>query len=211
MSHILRSVGFSALIALVPLSSQAELFGLIAGREATPAKTSNLSVELGIVDGQVDDSDYQNIAARLNYKLSPEIVVSATAGTSEFGVTDGAPLGASLLYYLSNQRISDRVEIAGKVSYNAGRYSLGELEVDLTSLGLEVLVSGATPLMSNGLSWYSNVGYHRITVDFGRSDVSHELGLGAGLVLPNALGNAYIGVENIDGLSFGLGIRYFVQ
>lgn len=201
----------SALIALVPLSSQAELFGLIAGSEATPAKTSDLSVELGIVDGELDGLDYQNIAARFSYKLSPEVVVSATAGTSEFGVTDGAPLGASLLYYLSNQRISDRVEIAGKASYHAGSYSLRNVEADLTSLGLEVLVSGATPLMRNGLSWYSNVGYHRVTLDFGRSDVSHEVGLGAGLVLPNALGNAYIGMEHIDGLSFGLGIRYFVQ
>lgn len=200
-----------ALLGMLPISAQAELLGLIAGREATPAKTSDLTVELGIANGEVDDADYQNIAARVNYRLSPELVVSATAGTGEFGVTDGAPLGLSVLYYLSNQRISDRVEIAGKASYHAGSFSFRELEADLTSLGLEVLVSGAEPLMDNGLSWYSNAGYHRITVDFGRSDVSHELGLGAGLVLPNALGEAYIGLEHIDGLSFGLGIRYFVR
>lgn len=211
MSHLLKSSCLLALLAMLPFAAQAELLGLVAGREATPANTSDLTVELGIANGEVLDLDYQNIAARVNYRLSPELVVSATAGTGEFGVTDGAPLGISVMYHLSNQRISERIEIAGKASYHAGDFSFRELDVDLTALVLEVLVSGAQPLMDNGLSWYSNAGYHRITVDFGGSDVNHELGIGAGLVLPNALGEAYVGLEHIDGLSFGLGIRYFVQ
>ena len=211
MTHLLRSSCLLALFTLLPNVGQAEILGLIAGREAKPAITNELSVELGIVNGELDDADYQNIAARVNYKLSPELVVSATLGTGEFGLSDGTPFGASVLYFLANQRISENLNIAGKASYHGGEYSFRELDGDLTALALEVLVSGAQPLMDNGLAWYSNAGYHRITVDFSGSDTSHELGLGAGLVLPNALGEGYLGLEFIDGLSFGLGIRYFVQ
>ena len=50
--------------ALLPIAAHAELYGLLAGREATPAKTIDLTVELGIVDGKFDNEDYQNIAAR---------------------------------------------------------------------------------------------------------------------------------------------------
>lgn len=205
--------GVYAIVSVAVLSStvHAEYLGLIPGREANPAKTTDLTVELGFVSGDLGDVDYQNIAARVNYRLSPEVVLTGTAGIAEFAQTDGVPLGIGVSYHLSNQRISEKVELAGRASYHFGDFSLRDLEGDLTSLALEVLVSGAKPLMDNGLAWYSNVGYHRITVDFGRSDSTNELGIGAGLVLPTGLGEAYFGVEHIDEMSFGLGIRYFVQ
>ncbi len=198
-------------IALLSSAAHAEYLGLLAGREASPANTSDLTVELGLVTGDLGDLDYQNIAARVNYRLSPELVLTGTVGTSEFGDTDGVPLGIGALYFLSNQRISQKVHIAGKASYHFGDYSLRQLDGELSSLALDVLVSGREPLMSNGLAWYSSVGFHRITVDFGISDSATELALGAGLVLPTGLGEAYLGAAFIDELTIGLGFRYFVQ
>ena len=189
----------------------AEYLGLIAGREATPANTTDLSVEFGIVFGDLGTLDYQNIAARLNYRYTPELMISGTVGVSEFGDSDGVPIGLGLIYHLSKQRISQAVEIAAKASYHAGDYSVGSTDGDLSSTAFEVLVSGANPLAANGLSWYSNVGFHRMSIDFGSSDSANEPGLGAGLVLPTGLGEAYIGFEHIDQLTIGLGIRYFIS
>ncbi|MFK7861100.1 MAG: hypothetical protein AB8B64_19945 [Granulosicoccus sp.] len=199
------------IIALLCPTVQAEFLGLLPGREATPVNVTDLSVELGFVTGRLEGSDYQNIAARVNYRLSPEMVLTATVGTGEFGLTDGVPLGVGLSYHLSNQRISEKVAIAGRVSYHFGDFALRQLEGEISSFMLEVLVSGAKPLMSNGLTWYSNVGYHLITVDFGRSDSTNEAGIGGGLVLPAGLGEAYVGAEFIDEAMLGIGVRYFVQ
>lgn len=219
-SEYVKGTGWSAVfpaiiaalfITMLPLSSKAEYLGLVSGREANPGKMTKASIELGFVAGDLGLSDYQNIALRFNYRATPELVVSATAGISEFGVTDGIPLGLGLMYHLSNQRISQKVEIAGKISYHSGDFSVGNSEGDLSSLALEVLVSGAQPLTSNGLAWYSNVGIHRVGVDFGRSDANSEFGLGAGLVLPTGLGEAYVGFDFIDEFTVGLGFRYFIS
>ena len=198
-------------IGLPSSSALAEYLGLIAGREATPAKITNFSVDLGVVFGELSQEDYQNIAARLNYRLTPTLLISGTVGVSEFGDSDGVPFGLGLLYHFDRQRISPAIELAAKANYNAGDYSVGRVNGDLRNLSLEFLVSGRRPLLSNGLSWYSNVGFHRITVDFDRKDSANELGVGAGLVLPNGLGEAFFGVEFIDKLTVGLGIRYFVS
>jgi hypothetical protein len=115
------------------------------------------------------------------------------------------------MYHLSNQRISQKVEIAGRASYHSGDFSVADSEGDLSSLSFEVLVSGAKPLAANGLAWYSNFGFHRVGQDFGRSSSNSDFGLGAGLVLPTGLGEAYFGLDFIDEVTFGLGIRYFIS
>lgn len=215
-----RTVGMALLTVLVLPTAHvhAEYLGLLAGREATPAKSTDLSVELGFVNGDLGDIDYQNIAARVNFRLSPEVVLAGTVGVSEYGQTNGIPFGLSVSYYLSNQRISQKVELAGKASYHFGDYSHGDLDGDINSLALEVLVSGVNPLMNNGLAWYANVGFHRMSLEIGDIETENELdesfnklGFGAGLVLPTGLGEAYLGFERIGELSAGLGIRYFIQ
>jgi len=206
-------LGILAIISLALLSTpvHAEFLGLLQGREATPVKTADLSVELGFVSGELAGEDYRNIAARANYRLSPEVVLTGTIGTGEYGITDGVPLGLGISYHLSNQRISDKVELAGRASYHFGDFSLRSLEGEITSFAMEVQMSGAEPLMENGLAWYSNFGFHRLTVDFGLSDSTNELGVGGGLVLPTGLGEAYVGAEFVDQLAIGIGIRYFVR
>ena len=196
---------------LLATNAQAEFFGLPNGRSANPANISDLSVELGFMNGDLGDGDYQNIGARVNYRVSPQIVVIGDIGVSEFGRADGNPAGLGILYHLSRQRISQSVDIAAKASYHSGQYSTGGIDIDLSGLSLEALVSGRTPLASNGLNWYGNFGYHRLTVKADNSDSTNEIGLGAGLVLPTGAGEAYVGVDFIDEMTFGLGFRYFVQ
>lgn len=192
-------------------NAQAEFFGLPNGRSANPATLSDLSVELGFMSGDLDATDYQNIGARVNYRVSPDIVIIGDIGISEFGRADGNPVGLGILYHLSRQRISQSVDIAAKASYHSGQYSAGGIDADLSGLSLEALVSGRTPLASNGLGWYGNVGFHRLTVKVNNSDSSNEIGFGAGLVLPTGAGEAYLGVDFIDETTVGLGFRYFVQ
>jgi len=199
-----------AMMLITASSAQAEYFGLIAGREATLEKTSELTAELGIVTGELEGLDYQNIAARVSYLVAPDLLLSATAGISEFDRTNGVPLGLSAQYHLSRQRISSAVHIAARASYHFGEFSVRSIEGELDALALEMSVSGVEPLMASGLSWYSNVGYHRISLDFEDSDASSKIGLGAGLVLPTGLGEAYLGFEFIGDLTIGLGFRYFV-
>ena len=198
-------------VFITPGSAEAEYLGTLPGREATPARTTEIAVDLALVNGDLGGFSYQNIAARASYHISPELTVLGTVGIAEYGPFDGVPVGLGALYHLSNQRISQRVEIAGKASFHFGEFSQGDTEGDLTSLSLEVLISGAEPILQSGLAWYAHGGYHRISVDFGNSDSTHEIGLGAGLVLPTGLGEFYVGAEHIEDLSLGLGIRYFVQ
>ena len=46
----------------------------------------------------------------------------------------------------------------------------------------------------------------------GESDDSEtELGFGGGIVIPNASGEFYLGIDIIDEMIFGGGFRYFLQ
>lgn len=191
--------------------AHAEYLGLVNGRSAAPGGMPDFSIELGFVGGDLGSSDYQIIGARLNYRPSNEVVIHGDIGVSEFGESDGTPFGLGILYHLSNQRISQSVEIAGKASYHTGEFKVGDVNGDLRTLALEVLISGARPLVSTGLNWYSNVGFHRISFKLGGSDTSNELGIGGGFVLPTGLGEAYVGVDYVDEIAVGLGFRYFVQ
>ena len=217
LKRLLATACLLGSVSMVSPALHAEYLGLLSGREATPVNSSDLSIELGLVTGDLGAFDYQNIAARVNYRVSTEVTVMGTIGVSEFGNTDGVPFGVGVLYYLPKQRISNKLEIAGKATYHRGDYSMGSLDGDIDSLALEALISGTEPLMANGLSWYSNFGLHRISVDIvndandGVDDTEYELGLGGGLVLPTGLGEAYVGIDVIDDVVFGLGIRYFVN
>jgi hypothetical protein len=178
---------------------------------ATLLASNAQAVELGFMNGDLGDRDFQTIGARVNYRVSPEIVVIGDFGVSEFGRADGNPVGLGILYHLSRQRINQSVDIAAKASYHSGQYSVGGNNEDLSGLSFEALFSGRTPLASNGLGWYGNFGYHRLTIKAGNNDSSNEIGFGAGLVLPTRSGEVYVGVDHIDKTTIGLGFRYFVQ
>ncbi len=200
-----------AIVAMTSSLAQAEYLGLLSGRSANPGALTDLSVELGLVTGDLGPADYQNIAARVNYRIAPEIVIFGDVGTSEFGDSDGTPFGLGVLYHLSKQRISPAIDIAAKASYHRGEYEIGSLEGDLSGLSLEVLISGQEPLSAAGLGWYANTGIHRLRSTLIFDDTDTELGVGAGLILPAGPGEAYAGFDFIDEMSLGIGFRYFVR
>lgn len=205
-------VAAAIILSLSVTTVQAEYLGLLSGRSANPGSMTDLSVELGFISGDLGDVDYQNIGARVNYRLSPELVVFGDVGISEFGPTDGTPFGLGAIYFLSNQRISENLDIAGKASYHTGDYDFAGVSSDISGLSLEVLVSGQEPISANGMGWYANAGFHRLSIDFGfRDDSTNEIGLGGGLILPVGPGEAYAGIDFIDEMTFGIGFRYFVQ
>ncbi|MBX2878978.1 MAG: hypothetical protein KTR32_03545 [Granulosicoccus sp.] len=198
------------LVWLASTNAHAEYLGLINGRTANTMQSTDLAAELGLVTGDLDRFDYQNIAARVSYRLNDETTLIGNIGTSEFGESDGTPYGLGLIYQLSRQRMSDKLHLAGKLSYHEGGYEFRNANADLASLAIELLFSGKQPLADN-LDWYTNVGYHRISVELASSDSTNELGIGAGLVMSTGLGEAYVGFDHIQEFVIGIGFRYFVQ
>lgn len=209
---IAKTVALTALLALTTaVPAQAEYLGLLSGRSANPGNLTDLSVELGLVTGDLGEADYQHLGARVNYRVSPEVVVFGDIGIAEHGQADGTPFGLGALYYLSNQRVNQQLDIAGKASYHTGDFKFGGFKGDISSLSFEVLISGQTPISASGIGWYSNLGLHRLSSGYAGSDSSIELGFGGGLILPTGSGEAYAGIDYIDELTFGLGFRYFVR
>ena len=193
------------LVATLCISSQvsAGLLGTVNGRTADFTRMPDLSVEGFFNFGDFDDVDYQNLGARVNYRLSPGVILHGDVGLTEIGNFDTLTFGFGAFYALTG--LFENIDAAVKGSFHTGDFDdAGDVDV----LELEFLFSGTEPIMANGLMWYANIGLHRL--DFGVSSDT-ELGLGGGVVLPVALGEAYAGIDLIDELTFGIGYRYFFQ
>ena len=204
----------ATLAALSAGSAHAELFGLLNGRSADPSSMSPLSVEAGIVTG----GDFQNIGARVNYLVSPQLTVFGDFGLAEvdagFGAEpDGNAFGAGLFFFLGDQQFLPQFDVAAKISYHIANLEFRSIDFDYNVLSLEGLISSPEPFTAGGLSWYANAGLNRLDadVDGGRGDDDTELLLGGGVVLPLGPGEVYGGVDLIDEIQFGAGFRYFVQ
>ena len=193
------------LVTTLCISSQvsAGLLGTVNGRTADFTRMPDLSVEGFFNFGDFDDVDYQNLGARVNYRLSPGVILHGDVGLTEIGNFDTVTFGIGAFYALTG--LFENIDAAIKGSFHTGDFDeAGDVDV----LELEFLFSGTEPIMANGLMWYANIGLHRL--DFGASSDT-ELGLGGGVVLPVALGEAYAGIDLIDELTFGIGYRYFFQ
>ncbi len=199
----------TALMILVVGHAQAEYLGLPNARSANPGVYPDITVEFGFVSGDLGSQDYQNIAARLNYRLSDHTVLFGNVGISEFGIGDANPFGVGIFYYLSNQRIARSLDIAVKASYHTGNYEFSNVDLDVNVIALEALISSPSPILNNGLSWYGNFGLHHLSEDPGGSDL--EFGFGGGFYMPLGSGEAFFGADVVDQFTFGLGYRYFLK
>lgn len=205
----------ATLAALSAGSAHAELFGLLNGRSADPASIAPLSVEGGIVTG----GDFQNIGARVNYQVSPQLTVFGDFGLAEvdagFGVEpDGNAFGAGLFFFLGDQQFLPQFDIAGKISYHVANLEFRSTDFDYNVLSIEGLLSSPEPLTAGGLRWYTNAGFNRLDTDVDTErggDDDTELLLGGGVILPLGPGEVYGGVDLIDEIQFGAGYRYVVQ
>ena len=213
----------ATLAALGTTAAHAEFFGLPNGRSANPGNLPPLSVEGSFNTG----GDYQHIGARVNYQVSPELVVFGDVGQSAFDLgfgsdADGLSFGIGAFFFLANQQILPQFDIAVKGSFHTaslesdvdgvvvpgfGVVGGGSADVDGTNISLEALISSQEPLSANGLGWYANGGINILGGDFDDTEIL----LGGGVTLPLGPGEIYGGADLIDDIIFGVGFRYFVQ
>lgn len=199
--------------------AQAGVSGLLNGRAVAPDSLPDKSVEAGIVIGEYDDADIQYFGARLNFRLSPELMVFGDLGQTEldFGddiETDGLAFGIGGYYVVDG--VFAETDFALRGSFHKTSQELknnSDLEGDLDVISLEAVFSGREGMGASGnIGWYGNVGIHRIKTggDFD-NDSETEIGFGGGLILPAASGQFYVGVDHVEDLTFGGGFRYFLQ
>lgn len=217
-STTFRRTALAASLALLGAgSAHAEFFGLLNGRSADPATLPPLSVEGAFITGD----DYQNIGARVNYTVSPTLVVFGDVGLIEIGEgfadADGLGFGLGAFFHLADQQFLEGFDVGLKGSFHFVSLD-GDDSVDIfgnrrtfdldgNNISLEAIVSGQEPISTNGISWYANVGLNILGGDFDEN----ELLFGGGVHLPAGPGQVYAGADWIDDLQFGIGYRYFVQ
>lgn len=202
MNRFLSSVVMVSLLSVGSVA-HAEVLGMLNGRSADLTKLSDLSVEGGFITGD----DYDHFGARVNYRVSPGLIAYFDFGKTDIGSTDGTPFGIGAFYQL--QDLISNADAAVKGSYHTGDTEAGRIEVKNTALSVDLLISGREPISANGLEWYGQLGIHRISAKVGSNSNSEtELGFGGGVILPVGVGEAYFGIEHIDDLFFGFGLRY---
>ena len=221
MKRAFRLYLVPVVLLLCPAVVQAELLGLMNGRSVDPARLPDTSVEAGVVTGEtLEERDYQYFGARFNYRASPELMLYGDVGQVEvdFGVDfDGTSFGVGGYYVLDG--VFQGSDFAVKASYHRASTEASEAsnDIDLDVIVVEAVLSGREGFGAEGnLGWYANIGMHRIgadanTGDSDSDDTETELGFGGGIVIPNASGEFYLGVDIIDEMNFGGGFRYFLQ
>jgi len=166
---------FASLFALLftAQTAQAEFFGLVHGRSADVGRMAGFSVDTGVTFGD----DYQILAVRGNYKLTPVFMVFGGIGFSEFGRADGVPYGFGGMLTLEN--ILSGADFALKASYYRASLDEGR-NYTLGSTAFEAIVSTQRGLGPQGnLDFYGNFGVQRLGGN-GFSDV--ELSIGGGII-----------------------------
>lgn len=195
-------------------AANAEYFGMLNGRGGDLRNLSDLSVEGGIITGDLGDASYDLIGARVNYRLMPGLILYGDFGITDVGEADGNAIGLGAYYQLQDL-ISDmhtsvrasfhQADVEGTAATAFGTFSV---EADFDILSVEFLISGQQPIMDNGMMWYGNASINRL--DNGRTSDT-EPGFGGGVYLPLGPGEAYAGVDWIDELMFGVGYRFSLR
>lgn len=207
-SKVFRSVATCVLLPcslLVSGQSFAEYFGMVSGRTANVSASAEKSVEAGFVTGDIAELSYQNLGVRFNGSFSPGTVAYLDIGQSEVDDLDGMVFGLGFIYQLDG--ILQNNDIAFKGSYHKADLESEFEIIEGGILSLELLISGQS-MGNSDLSWYGNVGIHKSDIN---DSSETEIGFGGGVVKPTSFGEFYAGADLIDELTFGLGIRYFLQ
>lgn len=212
-------IALVAALLTTSISAQADWFGTPSGRSANPANSPQLSVEGSFTTS----GDYQNIGARVNYDVNESLTVYGDFGMSEVVKSDGNSFGAGVFYYLPN--LSESVQFFNDkdVAVQGSFHTAGLDDIDWNALSFALLLSPKTAFNpDNGMNWYANVGFTRLSFDIpsqtiggfrfgGVSDSSFEIQLGGGIYMPMGPGTLYAGADLIDEFIFGVGYRYGIQ
>ena len=214
MSRLLsRSVVL--LTSLFAASVSAGTLGLLEGRSAQPDQPGQTTVELGYLT----EGDFSTIAGRVSYQLSPPVTLYGDFGLIDLGDADGNAFGFGVRYHLAKQRLLPMLDASVRASYHTGSADFnafgGNTDTDLAELSFAVHVGSKEAFLDNGMKWYGVLSYNRSTTEVSSGAVStdasdSDMGLGGGVYMPFGPGEAYVGVENINELFFGLGYRHFI-
>lgn len=201
---LLPAILFVHFLVSIP-TAHAEYFGLPTGRGADISAMADKSVELGFVTGDIADVSYEGYGFRFNFKASPDLIVFGDIGKGEVSDDDGTLFGAGFLYQIRG--VTKTNALAFKGTYHKANPDDDEGGDDPTILTVEVVLSG-DKIGESDLSWYFNGGIHKF--DVGNYDDT-EIGFGGGIFMPTSFGEFYAGMDLIDEITFGLGVRYFLQ
>lgn len=221
----------AAIVIALPIAqtAQADFMGTVDGHGTGQSDQTDLSVE---VNANAFGQEFQWAGLRVNYKVNESLVVFADA--SKLDATDvpltetvtaayeGQAFGAGFVYQMNDVLAGYKTSVKG--AYHTAKLpDVSDLEfagarvdtdLELTSLDAKFLLTPNEPFMDNGLSWYAALGYSKIeTMISGPENIEFEdlagFSAGAGIVMPLSFGDAYVGIESIDGERLaGGGIRF---
>jgi len=182
--------------------AQAELYGLLHGRSADVNRMPSLSLDTGVVFGD----DYQIIAVRANYKLTPVFLVYADVGFAEAARADGVPFGVGGI--LTFENLIPGADVGLKASYHLVTLELtGGVDFSRSNIAVEGLISTQRGFGPQGnLDFYGNLGVQALGGD-GPDEV--ELSFGGGIIWPVGPGEIFAGIDFVDDAMFGGGFRFF--
>lgn len=214
---MLRSIARS--IVLLTFVSSASVYagtlGLLEGRSAHPDQPGQTTLELGYLT----EGDFSTIAGRVSYQLSPPVTLYGDFGLIDLGDADGNAFGFGVRYHLAKQRLLPTLDASVRASYHMGSADFnafgGSTDTDLTELSFAVHIGSKEAFLDNGMKWYGVLSFNRSSSEVSAGAISadnsdSDIGLGGGVYMPFGPGEAYVGVENIDELFFGLGYRHFI-
>jgi len=184
----------------------AEYLGLPTGRSAKISSLPKLSIEAGILTGDLGESSYQSIGPRVSARVSPDFMVYGDIVRADVEDADGLGYGVGFFYAVPG--LAKKNDFAAKVSYHAASLKDADVKSKGNVLSIEGLLSGQK-IGESDLSWYTNFGLHKFDVDNGNDET--ELGFGGGVFTDVSFGEVYGGLDLIDELTFGVGVRFHLQ
>jgi len=126
----------------ISTSLNAEYFGVQNGRIARFSDQPNVSVEAGYTFGDFASVDYKQLGVRLNYLLSPDVMVFGGIGQSDINRNEETSYGLGIYYSISDY-ISWSNEIALKLSYHQADFksAIGGIYPTYLCLGAPLTVN----------------------------------------------------------------------
>lgn len=180
---------------------------------------TQLSADAGISIGDVDTR-----GVRVNYRLSPEILVFGGLASADVSSETDIAFGGGLIYTLKGDELPFRSGIKASFYRWSGSYrSFADdtLEVDINELTIRYVMSGDIETVEN-VKWFGEIGFHMFnssssysaSVDpaFRRSTVSWsdtKLGLELGALYEfNKEFSGILSLEMVDKTFINLALRY---
>ena len=204
---------FIGLLGLAVQPAFADALGFANGRSANNDNLSGLSVEGGLSFGD----DYTVIGARINYKITPDIVLYGDLANVDVDNADsGFGWGVGAFYQLRNLELLANTDFGVKASFHSVSVDVdtgfgGDVDFDVTEFTVEALISG-DKLSTTNFGWYANAGIHIIGVEVESfDDDDTEIGFGGGITGGLGFGEWYAGADFIDDLILRAGVRYNIN